>query len=126
MRFCSCFAKHSSPIVIETQNTYIPDLLSFNQEVLQKHLIVDDSSYNRLVLKRFLNFMGFPTDEASSAHEAIQMIIKNGVYDVVWLDYQLSNKGLQTDCNCLCINYHRYTYSYNVRQAICVPCKHTY
>lgn len=51
-----------------------------------KHLICDDSFYNRLVLKRFLTSLGIEADEAESAEEGIAMVLKNGRYAIVWMD----------------------------------------
>lgn len=64
-----------------------------NRTKIAKHLIVDDSSFNRLVLKRFLNIMGIIVDEVGSAEEALQMIVDNGEYAVVWSDFNLGSNG---------------------------------
>jgi len=84
-----CLCSKPNPIVEPTNDTSTYTVR--NRTLLQKHLICDDSEFNRLVLKRFITFMGFEVDEASSAHGALDMIVKNGIYQVIWMDYRLSN-----------------------------------
>ena len=54
-----------------------------------KILVCDDSSGNRLVLKRYLERKGYQIEEASNGKEAIEMITKNGTYNIIWIDIQM-------------------------------------
>lgn len=73
--------------------------LAMNPTKLDKHLVCDDSSFNRLVLRRFLNIIGIEVDECSSAAEAIRMISANGEYSVVWTDFALGARVSENDIN---------------------------
>jgi len=72
---------------------------SINRTKLSKHLIVDDSSFNRLVLRRFLNIMGIEVDEVSSAEEALKTIAENGEYGIIWSDFNLGSNGSDEEIN---------------------------
>ncbi|XWV25127.1 histidine protein kinase SLN1 [Tupanvirus deep ocean] len=54
-----------------------------------KHLICDDSSMNRLVLKKYLNLYGCNVDEAENGIDAINKVKENGEYNIIWMDIKM-------------------------------------
>ena len=55
-----------------------------------KHLICDDSSMNRNILRRqLMKMLGVEVDEANGEDEAIKQVLKNGEYQIIWLDFML-------------------------------------
>ncbi len=63
-----------------------------------RHLIVDDSSYNRLVLRRYLNGIGVHVDEVEDAESAIRAVEIHGAYAVIWLDLRLATSMNGAEC----------------------------
>lgn len=49
------------------------------------HLIVDDDSDNRLVLKKMLKRMGFESEQAKNGLEALDMV-SHKLYKIIWID----------------------------------------
>lgn len=55
-----------------------------------KHLICDDSSMNRNILRRLLiKMFSIDVDEAEDGETAVKQVLKNGEYAVIWLDFML-------------------------------------
>lgn len=54
-----------------------------------KHLICDDSSTNRLVLKKYLIMFGCDVDESKNGDEAIEKVKNNGEYKIIWMDIKM-------------------------------------
>jgi CheY-like chemotaxis protein len=78
-----------------------------NNNVIGKDLIVDDSDPNRSVIKRYLLREGRQTDEAVNGEDAINVIKKNGVYNIIWMDIQMPRmNGIK------CTEYLRNTLGY--------------
>ena len=90
-------------IKIKTEKKIIPPCFRLDPHVklpdksTEAHLVCDDSSFNRLVLKRFLNLIGVTVEESSSAKEAIEKIATNGQYAVIWTDFNLGTNGTTDD-----------------------------
>jgi CheY-like chemotaxis protein len=64
----------------------------FNHVKNPNHLICDDSSRNRMILARILRkSLNIQVDEAENAEAAVQMILKNGEYAIVWMDFALGS-----------------------------------
>jgi CheY-like chemotaxis protein len=72
------------------------DLLS--GEKTDKHLICDDSTYNRLVLKRYLSVLSIEVDEADSGEEALRLIRQNGEYAIIWMDVRMGTTMNGAEC----------------------------
>lgn len=100
-----CCGKKSLPVTKKTHTSKQFQLLNkkpniaINRTKLSKHLIVDDSSFNRLVLRRFLNIMGIEVDEVSSAQDALKIIAENGEYGIIWSDFNLGSNGHDDELN---------------------------
>lgn len=55
-----------------------------------RHLICDDSSLNRNILRRLLiKMFSIEVDEAENGETAVEQVLKNGEYAVIWLDFML-------------------------------------
>lgn len=54
-----------------------------------KDLVVDDSSINRVIIKKYLSKFGRIGDEANNGQMALDVIAKNGEYNVIWMDVQM-------------------------------------
>lgn len=63
-----------------------------------RHLVVDDSSYNRLVLRRYLNDIGVHVDEVEDAEGALRAVETHGTYAIVWLDLRLASAMNGAEC----------------------------
>lgn len=59
-----------------------------------KHLICDDSSYNRLVLRRFLESLKIECMEAESAEEVFDLVRDNGVFALIWMDQRFAPEAM--------------------------------
>jgi signal transduction histidine kinase/DNA-binding response OmpR family regulator len=60
-----------------------------NLDNIQRILIVDDNSNNRIIVKEMLAFKNIATDEAKSGLEAMEKIKSNKKYDVIVMDYHM-------------------------------------
>lgn len=102
MPFFNFFPKKEKPKQKQKRNTeWLPcsrTSVDIPETVLTTHLVCDDSSFNRLVLKRFLNLIGIIVEESVSAEDTIEKIKKNGKYAVIWTDFNLGTNG-STDKN---------------------------
>ena len=55
-----------------------------------KHMICDDSSLNRYLLRRLLmNVLHIEVDEADGEEMLVQQVVKNGEYVIIWQDFML-------------------------------------
>jgi len=54
----------------------------------RKHLIVDDSEINRMILKIFLTNHGIQSDEVEDGEEVMEKII-NSTYSAIWMDLNM-------------------------------------
>ena len=52
-------------------------------------LVVDDMSINIIVTSEMLLSYGLPVDSAESGAEAIEMIEKGNVYDIIFMDHMM-------------------------------------
>lgn len=57
-----------------------------------KHLICDDSSANRTILKKYLEICGCEVDEVENLHDAIKKVNKNGEYNIIWANINMPEK----------------------------------
>ena len=55
----------------------------------KKHLIVDDASSNRLVLRRYLEIYKCTVDEAENGLDALRKVKSDGKYKVIWMDIKM-------------------------------------
>jgi len=82
----------------DKENTQNKNLTTFN--LSKKHLIVDDSHTNRLVLSKYLERIGIEIDEASDGYKCIAKCRENtniNRYDVIWMDVRMPYKdGYET------------------------------
>jgi CheY-like chemotaxis protein len=74
------------------------ELCMYNSAKTSKHLICDDSTYNRLVLKRYLAVLSIEVDEASSGEEALRLVQANGEYAIIWMDIRMGANMNGTHC----------------------------
>ncbi len=59
-------------------------------DATNRHLIVDDSDTNRMVIRKYLLRFGHDQiDEACNGKEAIEFIDLNGEYAIIWIDIQM-------------------------------------
>lgn len=65
---------------------------------ISKHLICDDSSYNRLVLRRYLNSINIEVDEAESGERALELVTSNGDYAIIWMDIRMGDEMSGVEC----------------------------
>lgn len=69
-------------------------------ELSKKHLIVDDSNTNRLVLAKYLQRIGITVDEANDGFDCVEKCekIENiNDYDIIWMDVRMPYKdGYET------------------------------
>lgn len=63
--------------------------MDIDNQKKNKHLICDDESINRLVLKKYLTYYGCDSDEACDGLEAIEKVKNNGQYNVIWMDIKM-------------------------------------
>ena len=63
-------------------------------QTTDKHLICDDSSYNRLVLRRFLESLKIECDESDSAEDAFEKVRENGEYALIWMDQRFASEAM--------------------------------
>jgi CheY-like chemotaxis protein len=100
MRFWSlCLnSKQNTNTVTSTEQQPARSSMKIPDCTLTSHLICDDSSFNRLVLKRFLNLIGIAVEESTNASETIEKVKQNGQYAVIWTDFNLGTNG-STDLN---------------------------
>jgi CheY-like chemotaxis protein len=61
------------------------DKTSYTLEISNKHLIVDDSEINRVVLEQFLELFGIVSDVAVNGQEGFDKT-KETNYDIIWMD----------------------------------------
>jgi osomolarity two-component system, sensor histidine kinase SLN1 len=55
-----------------------------------RHLVCDDSSLNRRILKRVLfKMLEVEVDEADSGPAAVQQVLEHGEYAIIWMDIGL-------------------------------------
>lgn len=85
----TCTGKKVASSVVHAPAAQTP--ISQPVRVLQthKHLIVDDSHYNLIVLRRFLNSINIIVDEAKSGEECLKAVEENGEYSIIWMDLRL-------------------------------------
>ena len=78
---------------VQVENVQKTDnIINTNQDILldnKKHLIVDDASSNRLVLRRYLEIYGCTVDEAENGLDALRKIKTCGKYKVIWMDIKM-------------------------------------
>jgi CheY-like chemotaxis protein len=55
----------------------------------KKHLIVDDNSLSRMILKKYLEIYGCIVDESENGLDALRKIKMNGKYKVIWMDIKM-------------------------------------
>lgn len=55
----------------------------------EKHLICDDANANRLVLKKYLTLFGYNSDEAENGQDALDKVMENGRYNIIWMDIKM-------------------------------------
>ncbi len=61
---------------------------------VERHLICDDSSINRLILKRILKkYLDIDADEASSGQKVIELVLENGEYEMIWMDIAIGDES---------------------------------
>lgn len=66
-----------------------------NKKNLETHLVVDDSTLNRMVIRKLLEKQNIGADEASNGQEAIGLI-KNNKYRIIWMDIKMPRmNGIQ-------------------------------
>jgi hypothetical protein len=72
-----------------------------SREAVAPFLVVDDNSFNRLVITGMLGQMGFACDEAQDGAQAVEMIKvrDNQQYKVVILDYEMPGHGWTYHCH---------------------------
>lgn len=56
---------------------------------IARHLIVDDSSWNRLVLRRVLVGIGLEVEEAEDGKSAIAQVMEHGEFAIIWMDIRM-------------------------------------
>jgi CheY-like chemotaxis protein len=106
----------SSVVVSESSDTHseygsnspLPERTHIAREKNNKHLIVDDSSLNRLVLKRVLNDEGVHVEEAEGAKQCIAKIMQQGEFCIVWMDIRLGNQLSGTETTRLLQQHYGY------------------
>ncbi|NWF66586.1 MAG: response regulator [Campylobacterales bacterium] len=55
----------------------------------KKALIVDDSSVSRKIINKYLKNLLFTVVETDNGNDALKMIVQNGNYDIVFVDYNM-------------------------------------
>ena len=55
----------------------------------KKHLVVDDSNYNRDVLSGYLKRLEIECDKANNGVEAITLFSNDNKYDIIWMDIKM-------------------------------------
>jgi CheY-like chemotaxis protein len=53
---------------------------------IHKHLICDNSYTNRLILRKYLEKCNCQIDEVSNTREIVELIKKNGEYNIIWIN----------------------------------------
>ena len=87
------FRPKSKPSPDHTSNRQKEDI---NGQKNNRCLICDDSVGNRFVLGKYLQSKNIPFDEASNGLEALEMVEKNGIYDIIFMDVKMPKMdGLQ-------------------------------
>jgi CheY-like chemotaxis protein len=88
------FTKEGSAGVIDSDGSAalpvpLPVLIQSN-----KHLIVDDSSWNRLVLKRCLVDLGYTVEEADDGRHALTQVSVHGEFAIIWMDIRMGSNQM--------------------------------
>lgn len=66
-------------------------------DAIEKVLVVDDNSNNRMILKDILQLKSIASDEAKNGYEALQFLSDGNEYDLILLDYHMPfMDGLET------------------------------
>lgn len=73
----------------DTENNVLVYEDNIPYKKISKHLICDDASANRLVLKKYLILFGCEVDEAENGEEAINKVKLNGEYETIWMDIKM-------------------------------------
>ena len=94
-----CSSRPQAAAAVGTEDSMIPQREhSQHVQTTDKHLICDDSSYNRLVLKRYLSVLSVEVDEADSGEEALRLVKENGEYAIIWMDVRLGATMNGAEC----------------------------
>lgn len=68
-----------------------------NIDYIKKALVVDDNENNRTILKQMLKLKEIEIEEAANGYEALQILDKGNIYDVILMDYHMPYMdGLET------------------------------
>ncbi|HSJ68905.1 MAG TPA: response regulator [Anditalea sp.] len=68
-----------------------------NIDQIKNALVVDDNFNNRTILKQMLKLKEIEIEEAANGYEALQLLDKGNIYDVILMDYHMPYMdGLET------------------------------
>lgn len=91
---------YAKPLLIDEDDIEVKDLINETPRN-NRHLICDDNSENRIILRKYLEMCGCKVDEVENLCGAIREIKKNGEYNVIWTNISMPEMDTIDCATCL-------------------------